>query len=139
MSIEIDYETTRLARAPDLATPWWAKALGARWYDGGPIRANWGEVTFGRTGLALKVGAYETAHLHLALFVVSVFIRLPFLDRMAEPGGSMESPHFGFSFHATDLHLSWGQRTKVINFPWQARYLFREFLTVDGRWGFRSR
>lgn len=119
-------------------TPLWLRLLGGprQTYDrDGSYRMAWGELSLRPCSVGASVGGYETAHLHLAAGLGQVFIRLPFLDRaICEGPNSIEQPRFGFSIHAADIHLNWGRRCKIIHFPWQRRYLFREFLGHDGVW-----
>lgn len=129
---------TENTRAPEPKTPFWVKVVGGRWLDGGTTRTWWGELSAGLSPIGISVGCHETAHLNIAVGLGQGFIRLPFLDRWADRGCE-DNWRFGFSIHGgrddmNDIHLSWGTKTKVINFPWQRRYLFREFLGVDGVW-----
>jgi ribulose bisphosphate carboxylase small subunit len=119
-------------------SPLWLRLIGGPktyYADRGSYRLRWGELGVGRCGIAVSVGGYETAHLHLAIGVGQVFIRLPFLDKAICGGrNSIESPRYGFSLHSTDVHLNWGQRCKIINFPWRRRYIFNEYLDANGEW-----
>jgi hypothetical protein len=119
-------------------SPLWLRLLGGpkQFYDDrGSYRMRWGELSLNPCSVGLSVGGYETAHLQIALGLGQAFIRLPFLDRaICQGSNSIESPRFGFSIHATDAHLNWGRACKIINFPWQRRYLFCQFLGHDGVW-----
>lgn len=125
-------------RASERKAPLWVRLIGGRYYDGGSVRTWWGEFSPARSPVGLSVGAHETAHLNIAVGIGQVFIRLPFLDRWADRGIN-DNWRFGFSFFgSTDgmqsVHLNWGTATKIINYPWQRRFLFREFLTESGEW-----
>lgn len=119
-------------------SPWWLRLIGGpRDYEvrRGSHRMKWGELSVKPCGLALKIGAYETAHLHIALVLFQVFIRLPFLDKALTTGpNSIEQPHFGFSTFGMSLHLNWGRRCKIISPFWERRYMPREFYSVCGTW-----
>lgn len=122
-------------------SPIWLRLLGGpkQFYaDTGrrqTYRMKWGELTWGWSGLALQLGGYETAHLHIALLFVSAFIRLPVLDKAICGGtNSIESPRYGFTTFGASVHLNWGHRVKIVDPFWQRRYLFREFLAHDGHW-----
>lgn len=103
--------------------PWLIRAIGGRWRDGKrSYRMHWGELTVGKRGSAIDLcmfsgddsgGAFS---LHLHLFWISAFIRLPFLNRWAyEPGEMMVS--WGYSLTPDmGLHLHWGER-KNKNWP----------------------
>lgn len=124
--------------APDAKTPFWVRAVGGRWLDGGTTRTWWGELSVGLSPIGISVGCYETAHLNVAAGLGQVFIRLPFLDRWADRGFE-DNWRFGFAIHGgrdnmSDIHLNWGTKTKVVNFPWQERYLYREFYAADEAW-----
>lgn len=138
------YEIEEASRAPGSGwrrTPIWLRLLGAnaQEYRDGPRdrthRMKWGELTFGWRGLAFRVGAHETAHLQIACLFFVAFIRLPFLDRALTTGScSIDNPSYGFSTFEGTIHLDWGRWGRIIEPPWQRRYLFREFLAADGRW-----
>jgi len=119
-------------------SPLWLRLLGSRGVyreDRGCYRLPWGELSLRPCSIGVTLGGYETAHLHLAWGLGQVFIRLPFLDRAICGGeNGIESPRYGFALHPTDFHLNWSRRTKIVNFPWQRRYLFREVLGADGIW-----
>jgi hypothetical protein len=120
-------------------TPLWLRLLGApkqHYADRGRCyRMAWGELSLGPCSIGVAVGGYETAHLHIALGLFQAFIRLPFLDEAICGGpNSIESPHYGFAVHLTCIHLNWGRHCRIVEAPWQRRFLFREFLAVDGRW-----
>ena len=118
-------------------SPLWLRLLGGprSFYAGKErsYRMKWGELSLNRTGLAFRVGAYDTAHLNIALIFGQVFIRLPFLDR-ALVRGFGESPQFGFRADATTLHLNWGRRSVIKWFPWTLHHIKTEGLGADGKW-----
>lgn len=98
-------------------------------------RMCWGELTLRWTGLALQVGAYDTAHLHISLLFFSAFIRLPFLDEALTTGPcGIENPRFGFTTFDGGVHLNWARATKILRPPWQPWWGICEFLAHDGRW-----
>ncbi len=119
--------------------PWWARLLGMRrdYYrdNDRSYRLSWGEATFRLTGPAFRIGAFEAAHLQLGLGFASVFVRLPFLDKVLTRGScSIDNPSFGFSTDATALHLNWSRGCKIIWWPWTTTSLYGDFLAEDGRW-----
>lgn len=97
--------------------------LGARWRDRPrSFRMNWGELSFGRPGIALELCLFgDGGHFSLAIhaFRIQTYIRLPFLNRWAhEPAEIMES--WGFSYSPEcGLHLRWGNKYKIITMPWR--------------------
>lgn len=97
------------------------------------FRMRWGELSLGGKGIALRIGAYETAHLNIAFLFFQIFLRLPFLDR-AMTRGFGESPSFGFSADGTTLHLNWGKRCKVIWLPWCRENIAHAYLSATGEW-----
>lgn len=98
-------------------------------------RMRWGELSLRPCSIAIAVGGYETAHLHIALGVGQVFIRLPFLDKAICTGpNSIEQPRFGIEAHPTDLRLNWGRRCWFLHMPWESRYLFNQYLDDQGEW-----
>lgn len=96
-------------------------------------RFTWGEVSSGK-GFALALCSFEDHFsLHLHLWQPNIFITLPFLSRWhREPHDMMET--WGFSFHANDVHLNWGNKTKVINMPWALDWYRSSHLRYDGTW-----
>lgn len=123
-------------------TPLWVRLLGARrrfYADRKRERTfhlPWGELTLRRTGAALMIAGYETAHLQVTFLLFSLFIRLPFLDRaICGDGNFIEGPRFGFSIHGdTAIHLNWGRRYKIIDWPWSLEQIMRQYLAADGQW-----
>jgi len=96
-------------------------------------RMAWGELSLRPCGFAIVVGAYDTAHLRIAVGLGQAFIRLPFLDK-AMVRGFGDSPSFGVSADATTLHLNWGKRSKVHWWPWTLHHIMTEGLGADGAW-----
>lgn len=119
-------------------SPLWLRLLGGprtHYENRGTYRMAWGELSLRPCSVGVKLGGYETAHLQIAWGLGQVFIRLPCLDKaFCEGPNSIESPRYGFSIHPTDAHLSWGRRYKIVNFPWQRRYVFNEYLDANGEW-----
>lgn len=124
-------------------SPLWLRLIGGpkthyvedRRQRGQTYRMAWGELTLGWSGLGLKLGCYETAHLNVAFVLGQVFIRLPWLDGWflkREKDG--ECPTYGFTTFEQSLHLNWGRRCKIIDAPWTTRMISWEFLAHDGRW-----
>lgn len=141
--MERDLEIEQAAWSEGWArSPFWLRLLGVgrQYYREGrrqTYRTAWGEITLGWSGLAIAVGCYSSAHLHLALFVFNAFIRLPFADRWflgREKDG--DCPQFGFNLtqDGDTLHLHWNRRVKVLWMPWTRHQISREFLAFDGRW-----
>lgn len=92
-------------------SPLWLRLLGgpkSYYEDRGSYQMRWGELSLKPCAVGVSVGGYETAHLQIALGFGQALIRLPFLDRAICRGpNSIEQPRFGFSIHATDVHLNW--------------------------------
>lgn len=134
------YEVSSKTRAPDERGPWWLPLIGAkrsRYFEGKTVKTWWGEFSWRPCGPALKLTAYDDgASLNIAVGLCQAFIRLPMLDR-AMAGHDrcrLDSPRYGFSFSDGALHLAWGQKYRIMSPVWEKRYLFREFMDIDGRW-----
>lgn len=118
---------------------WFMRLLGAR--DREPQRpwwrTTWGEVSLKR-GWAVALCLFEEGFsLHLHLFRINAFIRLPFLARWRrEPAEVVES--WGLTYCPSDgatLHCSWGDRTRVFFMPWADwRQVAHDVLRADGTW-----
>lgn len=134
------YEISSKTRAPDEIGPWWLPLIGAkrsRYFDGKTVKTWWGEFSWNPCGPAFKLTGYDDqASLNISIGLCQAFIRLPFLDKAM--GGHdrcrLDSPRYGFSISDGALHLAWGQRYSIISPVWEKRYLFREFMSVDGQW-----
>ncbi|MDZ7894207.1 MAG: hypothetical protein U5M50_04115 [Sphingobium sp.] len=112
------------------------------------VRAPYGELSFGGRCVAFDFCCYSNPSLHLALPGVSLFLKLPkrlkrwvFSSRQERT----ERPQYGFSWRFGPdwggwgaIHLHWGSRTKIVEFPWgwhkrKGDYL-HEYLGEDGQW-----
>jgi len=95
------------------------------------LRFSWAEIT-GGLGFALALCLFEEHYsLHIRLGWPNMFIQLPFLQRWHhEPFEAMES--WGFSWHASDIHLNWGRRCKIVHMPWAWEWVRSSFLMPNG-------
>lgn len=112
------------------------------------IRAPYGELTFGDRKFAFSLCCYGMPSLHMAVPGASLFLKLPGwlgsrIFRRREEFG--ERPSWGFTWYFGpdwggwgSIHLHWGTRTKIVNFPWgwhkRKEDYRREYLGRDGRW-----
>lgn len=128
------------ACGPDPKMPWWARLLGARyWHGDGSVRTKIGEISYRYRGLAFDFGSYGEPHLHLGLVLFAIFVPLPrWTDRFFRGENSIERDRYGFSWRwgsdGSDLHLHWGQRTRIIWMPWMLEHIRSEYLGSDGQW-----
>jgi hypothetical protein len=127
--------------APERRVPLWVKLIGGSYYDGGSVRTRWGEFSPRGWGLALSIGAYETAHIHFMLIWGSVFIKARWLDKFLNAdAGPDDTLHYGLTWSwfgdeaRTALWLQWGKRSRFIDYPWAKNYVQREFYGADGKW-----
>lgn len=121
--------------------------LGYRWFgflsvgDGDGIRFTWLEIN-PRWGLALKLwnwGEDDHWSLHLLFIFGSIFIRLPFLPRRS-PTPYQGGDSWGFSWDwakngnsfASDIHLNWRDKCKIIHLPWRWEWFRTSILAADG-------
>lgn len=119
------------ARRPEIG--WLLRRLGARWRDGRTIRFRWGEfsTTWGVSfGLCLFGEGYS---LHVHPGWGSVFIPILRGRKTREPHEMMEK--WGISIFRYDAHLQWGDKTKVVHFPWDWKHVRHEIYRKDGTWG----
>lgn len=120
--------------------PFWARMLGARWWNGdGSVRTKIGEVSYRFRGLAFEFGAYETPHLHVGLLFFAVFIPLPLWAMRLFPGSNlMERNGYGFTWRfsreLSGIFWRWGRRSGIIAMPWEGEHIRTEYLGVDLLW-----
>lgn len=116
----------------------WRKLLGV--WDVGERgwRAKWGEVSWD-WGLGLNLILFSSDvsgggrySLMLHLFYPKFFIKLAKANR--EPSECM-GDYWGFTLVGRSVHLHWGRRTKVVDFPWDWRQVKHEVQLADGSWG----
>lgn len=117
-----------------------ADAIGYRFFErkrrNWELRLSWAEVTGGfGLGLALiNWGEDSDWSLHVHLGWPNIYLKLPFLPRR-EPGED-GMDRWGFSIDRdsfSDVHLSWGAKTKIIRMPWAWEFSRRSSLMPDGR------
>ncbi len=95
------------------------------------------EITWPRWGFALGLLDHGDEHkywiwrMHLGPLNMffPTFVKRPKINYM---GGSTLS--YGFSFHAMELHLNWGQHFKVWWYPWMREQVQHEVLVGDKKW-----
>jgi hypothetical protein len=116
------------------------KLTGFRFFNkskyGWDARFNWGEVS-GGLGLALELSSFEEHFsLHIHLIYPNLYITLPFLKRWhKEPVDIMDC--WGFSLDTdsySTIHLNWGNKTKIVHFPWDYDHHRTSHMFKDGTW-----
>jgi hypothetical protein len=120
--------------------PWWLpRLLGAKARDGRGYRMRWGEWAW-RWGIALELvnwGEDSDWSLIVGFIYGRAYIKLPFLPAR-EPDGMMESWGFSWGWDAdnrgADIHLHWGERTKLLFLPWDYVHVRSDMLCDDGVW-----
>lgn len=84
--------------------------------------------------------------LHIHLLWMNLFLHFPGkLRAIFHKDGSPaygEWEQWGFSTHWDGhggIHLNWGMRTKIIDWPWTYTFIYKEELRDDGVWELRQR
>lgn len=106
-------------------------------------RMRWGDVNIRNPGLACGIHNFgPDSHgwsFHIALpAIVSLFVHIPFLpSRDFDHCQGHES--WGFSTGGDgvgwrSIHLNWGQRCKILDYPWDWTMVRHEVLQDDGTW-----
>ena len=103
---------------------------------GWDARFNWGEVS-GGLGLALGLSSFEEHFsLNIHLIYPNLYITLPFLNRWhSEPEDMMD--RWGFSIDRdgfASIHLNWGNKTKILHFPWNYEHHRTSHMFGGGTW-----
>lgn len=118
---------------------WLGRLLGVKFKDGPrAYRMRWGEWNW-KWGISFDVcnfGDDNDWSLHFCLIYGSAFIKMPFL-KSREPKDHLDQ--WGFSWvwadRGADIHLHWGEHTKILNMPWSWGSCVRwQMLCPDGVW-----
>lgn len=119
---------------------WLARLLGAKFREQRGYRMKWGEWTW-RWGIWCDLcnwGEDSDWSLHIGVIYGAAFVKLPFLPRR-EPKDSLDRWGFSWSWslddRGADIHLHWGERTKILHLPWHPGSAVRwDMLCADGVW-----
>lgn len=110
--------------------------LGGRFMDERhSCRTHWGSIHWRRWAPALCLGLFEDGFsVHVQGLGIGVWIKLPVLRRFTwDPREIMES--WGFSVVDGTLHLTWGERYKLVDLPFTWwRQISHDVRRPDGSW-----
>jgi len=95
-----------------------------------PVRYRWGEATWDWCGVAFCLSHYSDMDdgphsLHVSFLWGNFFIHIPHFLNMEH----MEDG-YGFSITRECIHLSWGRRSWILNYPWQFE-LKKKWIRID--------
>lgn len=101
------------------------------------LRFSWAEIS---GGLGFAAGLYNWSEnndwsLHVHLGWPNIYLKLPFIPRREPRDQMLDS--WSFTFFASDVHLNWGHRCKIVHFPWQWTHYRGEQFMADGTWADR--
>ncbi len=122
---------------PDRKIPWALRRLGCFDLERNGARFRWGDIYWGlRFGFALY--SFEEGYsLHIAPGFGYAFIKLPRWLPHKEPREILDAWGFEISREHM-LYLKWGERTKMVSWPFTTQHVRMEILRKDGTWGEKS-
>lgn len=118
-----------------------ARALGFRFFEREKrgqfhLRLSWAEIS-GGFGFSLGLMWYgdddDDCSLNIRLGWPNIYFKMrlprPYARQFGEFG-----PNYGFTFHRDDVHLNWGDKCKIVHFPWDFDWVRTSLLMADGTW-----
>lgn len=102
-------------------------------------RNNWLEATFEWSNPAFRIGIgnYNDNRVQIQLYPIlgKYFIALPWKTKH----DGCDTPEYGFSFTDHGLHLNWGYKVKILEYPWAPTWTRTSVLLADGTWAHDTR
>lgn len=117
-----------------------AKLTGFRWFERNKrdwrAMFRWAEIS-GGFGLSIGLMWYgddeDDCSFNVRIGWPNIYFKLR-LPKPMEPELMQPGPHYGISVHRYDMHLNWGQRCKIIHFPWSWDWVRTSHMMKDGTW-----
>lgn len=108
-------------------------------YEKGLFRVWFGseslEISWPRLGLAFELwqGA-ERRYLSLHIHFLFLNFFIPFPIKASEGENDCGGRSWGFSFDSYGVHLNWGDKCKIFDYPWNWESVRHEVRRPDGSW-----